>query len=144
MAGLTLSETRASTQQIPGFARVARAVYLVCALLLVTGVTLQVFFAGAAMLVNGTFLELHRTAAHMVELVSMVTVVVGLFTRLPWRVQALGGLFLLLMFSQYIFLYAVPAFGIPSLRALHAVNGLAMFWVALAMTQRTWAVVSSQ
>lgn len=144
VAGLSISETQDATQQISGVVRAARAVYLVCAILLATGVIFQVFFAGATLLVNGSYLELHRTVAHIVELVSMMTVIVGLFTRLPWRVQALGGLFLLLMFAQYIFLYAMPALGVPSLRALHAVNALAMFWVALAMAQRTWAVAGSQ
>jgi hypothetical protein len=32
----------------------------------------------------------------------------------------------------------VPSLGIPVLRALHAVNALAMFWVGLSLGQRTW------
>lgn len=138
MAGLSLSETRGTAQPISGMARALRSVYLVCAALLTMGVIGQVFFAGAALLVNGTYLEMHRSLAHGIELLAMVTVVIGLFTRLPWRIQTLGVLFLLLMFAQYIFLYAVPALGIPVLRALHAINALAMFWVALNLGQRTW------
>jgi len=41
---------------------------------------------------------------------------VGLGTRLPWRVQGLGGLLYVLMLLQYVFLYLMPQAGLPLLR----------------------------
>jgi len=32
----------------------------------------------------------------------------------------------------------MPAVGLPALRALHAVNALAMFWLAVYLTRRAW------
>lgn len=137
MAELLVNEQE-TAPQVSGVARAMRVVYVIGAALLVLGVAMQVFLAGAALLVSGTYIDTHRTLAHLVELVSMVIIVVGFFTKFPARVQGLGVLFLLLMFMQYVFLYAVPALGIPVLRALHAANALLMFWAALALTQRTW------
>ncbi|RIK35961.1 MAG: hypothetical protein DCC57_22870 [Chloroflexi bacterium] len=137
MAELSIRQSEA-VPGVAGWVRALRAVYLVCAALLTVGVIGQVFFAGAALLVNGRYLEMHRVLAHLIELLAMLTVVAGLLTRLSWRIQTLGLLFLLLMFAQYAFLYAMPALGLPALRALHAVNALAMFWVALRLGQRTW------
>lgn len=138
MAELSIRESQGVVPEVAGWVRALRAVYLACAALLTMGVIGQVFFAGAVLLVNGRYLEMHRVLAHLIELLAMVTVVAGLLTRLSWRIQALGLLFLLLMFAQYVFLYAMPALGLPALRALHAVNALAMFWVALRLGQRTW------
>jgi hypothetical protein len=50
----------------------------------------------------------------------------------------LGLLFFLLVLLQYGFLYAMPALGLPTLRPLHAVNALAMFWLAVYLVQRSW------
>lgn len=137
MAELSIRQSEA-VPGVAGWVRALRAVYLVCAALLTVGVIGQVFFAGAALLVNGRYLEMHRVLAHLIELLAMLTAVAGLLTRLSWRIQTLGLLFLLLMFAQYAFLYAMPALGLPALRALHAVNALVMFWVALRLGQRTW------
>lgn len=138
MAELSIRQSQGAVPRVAGWVRALRAVYLVCAALLTAGVIGQVFFAGAALLVNGRYLEMHRVLAHLIELLAMLTAVAGLLTRLSWRIQTLGLLFLLLMFAQYAFLYAMPALGLPALRALHAVNALVMFWVALRLGQRTW------
>jgi hypothetical protein len=138
MAELVVNERQTDVQQISGLVRGFRWFYWLCASLVVVGIILQVFFAGASLLVDGSYLITHRIFAHIVELVIFVLLLVGLPTRFSWRIQGLGLLLLLLMFLQYVFLYAVPNTGFPVLRALHAVNALAMFWLALILAQRTW------
>ena len=140
MAALDVSKQQENLQQSTGIVRGLRWFYWVCAALLAVGVITQVFLAGATLLAGGGFdyLDTHRSFAHLIELVVIVLMVAGLFTRLPWRVQGLGLLFFLLMSLQYVFLYGMPALGLPVLRALHAVNALAMFWLAVYLTRRTW------
>lgn len=46
-------------------------------------------------------------------------------------------LFVLFVF-QYLFLWVLPALGLPALRALHAVNALALFWLAERLAKRVW------
>lgn len=140
MATLEASNQQENLQQRSGIIRGVRLFYWACAALLAMGVVAQVFLAGATLLAGGGFdyLDVHRSLAHLIELAAIVLMVAGLFTRLPWRVQGLGLLFFLLMFLQYVFLYVMPAVGLPALRALHAVNALAMFWLAVYLTRRAW------
>jgi hypothetical protein len=63
--------------------------------------------------------------------------VVGLFGRMPWRMNALNALLFVLFALQYIFLYLLPRVD-PLLRALHAVNALALFGLALYLARRAW------
>jgi hypothetical protein len=138
MAELAMHEQPGHGRQVAGLVRGLRVLYALCATLLVIGIGLQVFFAGATMLVNGMYLEMHRIFAHVIEGMILGLVVIGLLARLPWRVQVWGLLAFVLMSLQYVFLYAMPTLGLTTLRGLHAVNALAMFWLALYLTQRTW------
>jgi hypothetical protein len=110
-----------------------RRVYLLVAGLVGVAIVGQVFFAGAAVLVDPAYWAAHRALGNTVELVALVLVLVGLGTRLPWRVQGLGGLLYVLMLLQYVFLYLMPQIGVPLLRALHAVNALALFSVTAVL-----------
>jgi uncharacterized membrane protein len=46
-----------------------------------------------------------------------------------------SALTLVLFMLQYVFLWVMPSLGVPVLRALHAVNALALFWLTLYLTQ---------
>jgi membrane-bound metal-dependent hydrolase YbcI (DUF457 family) len=143
MAELQMSTHQRSLPPSSGFVRGFRYVYALCATLLAVGIVTQIFFAGATLLVNGGYLATHRSFAHMIEFLIIGLVIVGLLARLPWRLQALGLLAFVLMALQYVFLYTMPALGAPALRGLHTVNGLAMFWLALYVTQKGWPLTRS-
>lgn len=115
----------------------ARVLYQAGILALAGGIALQVFLAGAGALVHPRYWIVHRTFGHYVEYLAIALFLVGVVGRLPWRFQGLNGLMIGLFFMQYVFLYVMPAIGAPLLRALHAVNALGMFW--LAVTLRRWA-----
>lgn len=123
-------------QQAAGWRRWPRRIYLITALMSAAGVVAQVFLAGAGVLVDPAYFGGHRALAHAIELLLLVLLLTGLVTGLPWRVQRIGALLLGLMVLQYVFLYAMPAAGLPILRALHAVNALAMFGAALGLVRR--------
>lgn len=116
----------------------SRMIYLLLAGLFTGGIALQVFFAGAGVLVNPSYFALHRTFGHILELFPMLLLIVGLIGRLSWRLLGLTALIFVLFMLQYVFLYGLaPATGLPVLRAFHAVNALALFWVALSLVSST-------
>lgn len=128
--------------QVSGVVRGARLAYLVSTALFAGGVILQVFFAGATLLADASYLIQHRSFAHLLEPVTLAIPIIGLFARLPRRLLLLSWLPLVLFALQYVFLYAVPSAGLPTaLRALHAVNALLIFWVALHLTNAAWGLV---
>ncbi len=118
--------------------KVLRWLYLLIAALAGAGIVAQLFFAGAAVLVDGTWWATHRAWGNQVELIALALVLVGFATRLPWRTQALGWLLYGLLFLQYLFLYLMPQIGAPLLRALHAVNALALAGAAAVLVRQVW------
>lgn len=116
----------------------SRIIYLLLAGLFAGGIAIQVFFAGAGVLVNPSYFAMHTTFGHILEAFPLLLLIVGLIARLPWRLLGLTALLFVLFMLQYFFLYGVaPATGLPVLRAFHAVNALAMFWAALYLASRT-------
>lgn len=70
--------------------------------------------------------------------------IVGVIGRLPSRLLALTGLLFMLFVLQYVFLYVLGNItGVPALRALHAVNALLLFWIAVQVIQRAWLFIRS-
>jgi hypothetical protein len=128
-------------QRLPAWARWARLIYTLCAWLFAASIVLQVFFAGLGVLVNPGYFDLHRAFGPTIELFPVLMLVAGVIGRLPWRVLALTALGLVLFMFQYIFLYAMPRLGLPTLRALHAVNALALFWLGMYFGQRAWRLL---
>ena len=120
------------TQRRSTVAHVSRIIYLLLAGLFAGGIGIQVFLAGAGVLVNPSYFAMHASFAHILELFPLLMVIVALVARLPWRQVGLTALLFVLFMLQYFFLYGVAAAtGIVMLRAFHAVNALAMFWAAL-------------
>jgi hypothetical protein len=126
-------------QQMSGFVRSARAVYYAGTVLFIAGVVLQVFFAGASLLVNSTYLDLHRIFAHVLELFAIILPVLALVARQPGRVTLLSLLPFVLIVMQYVFLWALTGMGLPTwTRGLHAVNALVIYWVVLRLSRSAW------
>lgn len=112
----------------------ARRFYLVLVGLFAVGVVFQVFFAGLGVLVDPSYFGWHTTFAHMLELILLASPVVGLFGRVGWRSSGLNALLFILFGMQYFFMYGLQG----PLRALHVVNALAIFWLALQLSQQAW------
>lgn len=142
MTALNTPQPIAAEPSLSGFARTARFLYLIGTALFLGSVVLQVFFAGAALLVSTDYLHQHRSFAHVVELVTFAVAIVALFARLPGRVLALSWLPVGLFILQYVFLHAIPSMGLPTaLRALHAVNALVIFWNSVYLLRAAWGLV---
>lgn len=123
----------ATTAPMPAWRRWLRRLYLLVAILTGAAIVGQLFFAGAAVLVDPNYWAVHRTMGNALEMVALALLLLGLGTCLPWRIQGLGGLLYVLLFCQYLFLYLMPQVGAPLLRALHAVNALTLFGVAILL-----------
>lgn len=133
------TESQIAEPQVSGIVRGARYLYTFVAILLMAGIALQVYFAGAALLVDSGYLETHRMFAHVLELFALVLPVVVIFSRLGWRIGLTSLLPFFLIAMQYVFLWALVGMGLPTwTRGLHAVNALVIFWVALYLTTSAW------
>lgn len=129
-----VQERKIEARQVSLVTRVARWAFLALTALLVGGIALQVFFAGAGMLVSQSYISAHRVLAHILEGFPFLILIVGLLAKLPLRVHLVNIGFLLVFMLQYVFLYAMPAMGLTALRGLHAVNALALFMIAWYLT----------
>jgi hypothetical protein len=128
-----------ANQPISGFVRGARLVYYASTALMLAGIVLQIFFAGASLLVDSSFLELHRSFAHVLELLAMLLPILALVARMPWRITLLSLLPFFLIAMQYVFLWALTGMGLPLwTRGLHAVNAVVIYWVMLRLSRAAW------
>jgi predicted Kef-type K+ transport protein len=102
------------------------------------GVIVQVFLAGLGMLVNPSYFVWHETFAHVLEFVPLLMLLFGLGARLQKQTLLLTSLLIVLVAFQYVFLYLAPQLGLMTLRALHAVNALALFWLGMYLARTVW------
>lgn len=132
MTSLTDPGTNSDTNRRSPIVHMSRIIYLLLAGLFAGGIAIQVFLAGAGVLVNPSYFGMHTTFGQILELFPILLLIVGLIARLPWPLLGLTALLFALFMLQYFFLYGVaPATGLVVLRAFHAVNALAMFWATL-------------
>jgi uncharacterized protein DUF6220 len=126
----------------PKIAWMGRVLYLLGAALFAACVVLQVFFAGAGVLVHPSYWSMHRSFGAIVVPLSFALLPIGIVGWLPWRMHALNLLVIVLFVMQFIFLWVLgKAVGVPALRALHAVNALALFWLTLHLTRSAWRLL---
>lgn len=114
------------------------AALLLCAWLMVGGVIAQVFFAGSAILVDGSYWLWHLAFAQWLTYLSLAMGVVALLGRLPRGLLLRALLVVLLLVLQYLLIWAFAKIGLGSLRGLHAVNALALFALNLDLARRGW------
>lgn len=115
----------------------ARWAYLVLSGLFAASVAVQVFFAGLGVLVNPTYFGWHTNFAHVIGPLLVALIVTGVLGRVGRRSLGLTLLVLVLSWLQYVSIYALQ--GVP--RALHVVNALALFWLALHLVQCSWRLI---
>lgn len=134
------TETPAGAAKRPDLiVRWARILYFFGNLLLAAGIIVQVFWAGAGALAGPANWAAHRSFAHAIEFLAMGLLLIGGVGLVRLRIYGLSWLMYGLFMLQYVFLYAVPRLDLPILlRSLHAVNALAMFWLALTISRQAW------
>ncbi|MGD9892610.1 MAG: DUF6220 domain-containing protein [Dehalococcoidia bacterium] len=135
-----INAERTDQRQPPAYARFGRIAFAITATLLTGSIVLQVFFAGLGLMVDGDQMGLHRAMGGLIGLFPMVLLVLGLIGRVPGRVFGLVGLLYLLYVLQWVFV-TVP--DLPTMRALHPVNALLLFLVALQITRGAWRLQRS-
>lgn len=124
---------------VSSFVRAAHLTYYAATVLMLVGIVLQIFFAGAALLVNSSYLEMHRAFAHFLELFAILLPVVALVARQPARITLLSLLPFFLIGMQYFFLYSLTSMGLPLwTRGLHAVNAVVIYWITLRLSRAGW------
>lgn len=128
-----------SHSPVLGFVRAARLIYYITTALMLAGIVLQIFFAGASLLVDSSFLDLHRSFAHLLELFAILLPILALLSRQPWRITLLNLLPFFLIAMQYVYLWALTGMGLPLwTRGLHAVNAIVIYWVILRLSRAAW------
>lgn len=113
-----------------------RQIHAAVAWLLVGAIVVQVWLAGTAIPQlggNGSF-ENHRNLGYAIGLVALVLVLTALPTGLGRRriLQSLG------ILGLYIVQSSLPYVGVVAIEALHPVNAVVMFVVALLYARTVW------
>lgn len=109
---------------------VSRYAVLLLSMLFAGGALAQFFLAGLAVFDDPTRWPDHASLGHALGIVAMLIWIPALFGRVGRRMVAATIALAVLFEAQYGFVNA----GIGTVRALHAVNGVVMFWLA------TWIV----
>ncbi len=133
----SVDSASSSSVTLSGFVRGARWAYVGVVGIFLASIVVQVFFAGAGALVGPQWWASHETVGHIIDLIVLAMFIVGLFGRLPWRMHGFNLLVYVLYIMQYVYLWVLPdVTGVPVVRALHAVNALALFWLGLYLLRQ--------
>ena len=124
---------------LPGRVRWARRGYLALAWAFAGCVAVQVFLAGMATFVDAARWTWHTTFVHVFEGLPLLMLPLAFLARVPAAMRWLTGALLALIQLQYL---TANVGGIPS--ALHPVNALVIFWVAVYLGQRAWRVTRQE
>jgi hypothetical protein len=125
----------------PPLARVrwSRRGYLALAWVFAGCVAAQVFFAGLATFVDAASWRWHTTFVHAFELLPLLMLPAAFLARAPAAMRRLTGALFALIWLQYL---TANIGGIAA--ALHPVNALIIFWVAVHLGQRAWRVLRQE
>jgi len=91
----------------------------------------QFYTAGLAVFGAASFV-LHQRVGWLVQVASLVTVLLLIIARVPFKVSRLAILLFVLAVLQPVLAFA-PRARVPELSALHPVNGLAILAVCLLL-----------
>lgn len=117
--------------------RLIRRAHLVVAWAFVAGVVLQVFLAGLGVFDDPATFSVHATWGYTLEMLPLILLALAAVGRLGRRQivfpAALFGMFIL----QSVFV--ALRVDLPTVAALHPVNGFAIVFVGIAMAREAWA-----
>jgi hypothetical protein len=111
--------------------------YFSFAMLFILCIIIQVFFAGAGLLVSGSWMMAHAALGSTLVLLPLVLLPLSFAARLPGTLKWLTLLLLVLVMLQPVLIY-IRASAIAILAALHPVNALAIFTLSLFVNIRVW------
>lgn len=97
----------------------------------------QVFFAGMFVFVGASSIELHRTMAHVIAVVSTLTVIAAFVGRVPEKRLVFGVVGLLIV--QGMLVHLNQWFGLSMVAALHPVNALFLTYASFVLAKRSSA-----
>lgn len=135
---MTVIESSGVRSPVAGGRRPAMVVYAALAWTLAGAVVVQVFLAGVGVLVDVQGWQVHRWGGRAIFTLAAVALVAALVARLPRRTVARMAHLLVLVTLQFVLVW-LPADGALRWgRALHPVNALAIFWLALLLARDAW------
>lgn len=115
--------------------------YLYATLLFVVCIIVQVFLAGAGILVNGSWLVLHTHFGYIIHFFPLVILLpLSIAAWLPRSINWLTALLTILTFIQPLLITLSPKLNVPLLPALHPVNALLIFTLPLFLSYRVWQI----
>jgi putative tricarboxylic transport membrane protein len=112
----------------------ARKAYLVAAWLFVAAVISQVFLAGLSLFASAANWDTHKEFGYSLGFLALLLVVLAFAGRIPRTI----GRWLALLLAVYAIQTILPNLrrDAPWIAALHPVNALAIFWIALTHARR--------
>lgn len=113
--------------------RAIRLSFVAVAWLFLACVIVQVFLAGLGVFAGSRNFDLHREFGYLFGWLTLVLLVLALVGRLGRRWIGLAGAILVLFAFQSVFVALRGA--IPAVAALHPVNALAIFWLAVLLAR---------
>lgn len=116
--------------------------YAVLAWVFLVGVVVQTFYAGMGLFAGAENLEVHVGLGWTLHLVPIVMLIVGAVGRVGRRTMWwTAGLMAAVLVQPFL-----PAFrdSAPIVAALHPVNALLIFWLALVIALRSLALVRAE
>ena len=114
----------------------ARTALAIVAWLFAALLVVQVFLAGLGVFDSPTAFATHRDFGYTIGLLTLVLVIISVVGRLPRRVIGLSALTLVQFFIQSV-LIGVRA-DMPTIAALHPVNGVLLLVVTLWIGREAW------
>ena len=110
--------------------------YAVVAGIFALGGLLQVFLAGLGVFAGPTNFATHRDVGYTLSLLPLVLLILALVGRMPRRYAGLALLLGIQMVLQSVFV-ALRA-DVPTIAALHPVNGVLMIGIGSMVAIRSW------
>lgn len=110
----------------------ARTLFTGLAWLLAAGIATQVFLAGLAIFVDPGWWGVHRSFVHAIEVVVLLLFALSFLARLPASLRWLSAAAFGLIAVQY----ATIELGLSALAAMHPVNAMLLFWLAVTLARR--------
>ena len=109
----------------------------VLAWVFVAALAIQVFFAGMYVFVGASNIELHRTMAHVIGLLTIALVAAVFIGRADRSDKRLTFGVVGLLILQGMLVHVGQWFGLWTIAALHPVNALVLTYAALRLAQRS-------
>lgn len=112
--------------------------YVVSSGLFAVGVIVQMYIAGMAVFVDPANWSLHRGFVHFIELFLLPMLVFAFLGTLPRTLKLIPvGLFLLIALQ-----YATASMFGSAVAAIHPVNAVLIFLMAIVASQRAWTLAT--